>query len=147
MKPVVNRFLTTPTAQEQGYNKVGGRLILVAGPPGAGKTTYVREHRKENDLVWDYDDILGVVAGGLWSFDIHRTMLGMRAAYIEAAKQYPHTCWLIAMAATRAERDELSSNVVLLAVDAETCIARTATRGDGVNWPVIIRRWWESYTY
>ncbi|MBT9156674.1 MAG: hypothetical protein DDT37_01662 [Firmicutes bacterium] len=143
----VNRFLTTLTAQRHGYNQAGGRLVLVAGPPGAGKTTYVREHREENDLVWDYDDILAAVAGGLWSFDTNRTMLFMRAAYIEAAKLYPHTCWIIAMAATKAERDEISSNVVLLAVDAETCIARTATRDDGVNWPVIIRRWWKNYTY
>ncbi|MBT9137263.1 MAG: hypothetical protein DDT34_02351 [Firmicutes bacterium] len=148
VKPVtrVNRFLTTPAAQEAGYNKAGGRLVLVAGPPGAGKTTYVKEHKEPHDLVWDYDAVLASVSGGAWNFEINRLMMAMRAAYIKAAETYPHTCWLIASAPTRAEQDEISSNVVLLAVDAETCIARTAKREDGVKWTAIIRRWWEKYT-
>ncbi len=121
-------------------------MVLVAGPPGAGKTTYVREHRELHDLVWDYDAILAAVSGGAWDLDVNQIMLSMRSAYIEASKQYPRSCWLIASAPTRAERDEISGNVVLLAVDEETCIARTAQRKDGVRWENIIKRWWQNYT-
>lgn len=33
------------------------RIILVVGPPGAGKTTYVDEHAIPSDVIVDYDEL------------------------------------------------------------------------------------------
>lgn len=37
--------------------------ILVAGPPAAGKTTWVRERAAPGDLVLDWDEILAALSG------------------------------------------------------------------------------------
>lgn len=36
--------------------------FVICGPPGSGKTTWVRERARPGDLVWDFDDVAAVVA-------------------------------------------------------------------------------------
>lgn len=38
-------------------------LHIVIGPPAAGKSTYIREHRKPGDITIDYDALANVLAG------------------------------------------------------------------------------------
>jgi len=45
------------TKHKEGWRRSKARIILVSGPPGAGKTTYAYEHAGERDLVVDYDAI------------------------------------------------------------------------------------------
>ena len=39
------------------------RIVLVIGPPGAGKTTWVADNKGPNDLVVDYDQLAGAIGG------------------------------------------------------------------------------------
>ncbi|QRJ57471.1 AAA family ATPase [Corynebacterium macginleyi] len=38
-------------------------IIVVTGPPAAGKTTYIREHKQHGDVIIDYDEIANALAG------------------------------------------------------------------------------------
>jgi len=38
-------------------------IIVVTGPPAAGKTTYIREHKQHGDVIIDYDEIANTLAG------------------------------------------------------------------------------------
>lgn len=38
------------------------KVIVVYGAPGSGKTTYVKEHIGNNDIVYDYDALFSAVS-------------------------------------------------------------------------------------
>lgn len=38
-------------------------ITIITGPPAAGKSTYIREHRKPGDITIDYDELANVLAG------------------------------------------------------------------------------------
>jgi predicted kinase len=38
-------------------------ILIVCGPPGSGKTTYVREHKWDEDLIWDFDAVMQAITG------------------------------------------------------------------------------------
>lgn len=46
-------FEASEQAQRYGPHKARGWLVV--GPPAAGKSTWVRKHAAEGDVVWDYD--------------------------------------------------------------------------------------------
>lgn len=50
-----------------GWRNVATRITLVYGPPGAGKSTYVQQHRGPRDLIVDYD----LIGHALGSEDRH----------------------------------------------------------------------------
>lgn len=59
----------------------GYRRYVVCGPPGAGKTTWVRKHAKANDLIWDMDEV--AKAMGFTSYPRPDEVLPMLLAYRE----------------------------------------------------------------
>jgi len=43
--------------------RTGRRRVVVSGPPGSGKSTWVRARARRGDLVWDLDAVASVIGG------------------------------------------------------------------------------------
>jgi len=76
-------------------------IIIVAGKPGSGKTTYVRRHKEDGDLVWDLDDVAKVIGGGNCYPHTPQSvpvLLAMRDAFLSSLGDMPRshvTAWVI----------------------------------------------------
>src|SRR3990167_4665266 len=42
------------------------KVVVVCGPPGSGKSTYVAEHRKPHDIAVDLDALMAAISGRDW---------------------------------------------------------------------------------
>lgn len=79
------------------------RVVIVTGPPAAGKSTHIRENRKPGDITIDYDEIANTLAGlkpanHAHEAHIKRVTKAARQAAIDAAlndKDSGHTVWII----------------------------------------------------
>lgn len=114
---------------EEGQMKMQ-EVVIVAGPPGAGKTTYVEEHRASTDLIIDLDRIAEAIGrdGRDGSNNLLDQALGIRDYLYEQVEQHKVDCmtvWIIAGLPTKKERAELvkrlNAKLVLLDVDKATC--------------------------
>lgn len=130
-------------------------VTIVCGPAGAGKSTYVAEHRGERDLVIDLDVIRSRLAGtGLhdaaprWlkpALEVRNQLLDGLASDTEHDR-----AWFIISAPEKAERDlwakKLNANVVLLDVPLDECVRRLrASRDDAERHIQFATEWWRRY--
>lgn len=65
--------------------------VVVCGPPGAGKTTYVEANRRPGDLVFDFD----VLAAAMFAYDLYprpddvvAVLNAMRQAMVSHVRRY-----------------------------------------------------------
>lgn len=140
----------TRTAQRTPARNYGA-LTVVAGPPCAGKTTYVQQHAQPGDLTVDYD----AIAVALGSTDSHDHPPSLRPFICEARDAAlarltrPHDAghtWLITGAPTPAERHGyLGATVVLLATPPDLCKTRATASNRPPRWHALIDEWWTRY--
>lgn len=107
------------------------QVILVTGPPRAGKTTYVAQRRQPGDVVLDQD---AIGAGG------YKRGLS-RVALMQAGR-----AWVIRCAPGMLARHALAlqvraTEVILLCPDPSILFARGAARGDAKQSAGAIREW------
>lgn len=79
------------------------RVVLVCGPPGSGKTTYVRANAAKHDRIIDLDDIKVTVGGKHWDTDegvVRRALAYRNMAIRGLSVRTGGTAWLIATAGT-----------------------------------------------
>lgn len=134
------------------------KVYIVYGSPASGKTSYVRKHRREGDLVVDLDLIKQAISmqGGKDAPDnLLEVALAMReAAYgmIESRVADCRTSWVVASLPERAERlalaERLGAELVYIDATYGECIKRAMAdpeRRDVVGQLYLIDRWWERF--
>lgn len=109
-----------------------GELTIVFGPPGSGKSTYVREHARPTDRVIDLDELVSQLSGQplyqsdqtWWNQSIY-----LRNRLLSQLSREPQTAWLITSGKGKEEREWWIAKLkprhtVVLNEKADTCIQR-----------------------
>lgn len=133
----------------------GLRVVLVAGPPCGGKTTYLREHAGSADLIVDYDALalaLRLDGGTHEHIEAHKPMIcEARDAILDRllmGGHRVHQAWVINGGAKRIDRNHYrkrhNAHVVLVMSPEDVCLARAAGSRPA-SWGAYIRRWYSEY--
>jgi 5-methylcytosine-specific restriction protein A len=134
--------------------------VMVCGPMGSGKTTYVNQRKHWGDLVLDVDALFVALSGGMDWYDKPAALLPYVMKAMDAV--IARLCqgdddlgraWVITSEADAVKRQRLAqrlgASVVVLDVSASECLRRIAAdprRADKVAlWQPLIARWWDEY--
>jgi hypothetical protein len=113
-------------------------MVVVCGPPGCGKTTYVREHKGEGDLVWDWDAVAAAITlepmYSTWPDGAMDFLLGIRERFCAIAAHGDgrvRRVWVIVSERNAFTRQLEQVGAAVLDLDAaeDVCRARLAQRG------------------
>lgn len=125
-------------------------IHVIIGPPCAGKSTYVREHAKDNDLRVDYDAIAMTLGAESHESQgiIREAALSARKAAIAVALDNPDAeSWVIHSSPTdwQLERYESAgAEFITLDTDMETCLQRAEQDGRPQGTADAIRDWFNN---
>jgi len=149
------RFVPCPVHSPQGrpLKPFVVPVSVVCGPPGAGKTTYVREHAQPGDLIIDLDALYQAIGNA----DLHQHPAALMPFACEARDALVHRlsrrsdlrhAWVITTAPKKNERQrytDAGADVIVLDTPAEVCQQRTRDRPSMAEWAQAIARWWTEY--
>ena len=100
------------------------KRYVVTGPPGAGKTTWVAQRRKPNDIVWDYDEVAKTVL----RVERHQTPedcipllhgMGLRLCEEIATNPPPRNVYVILANEGTARKAANRMSAILVTIDAQ----------------------------
>lgn len=144
------------TNRENGIFPTHGQVIAVCGPPGSGKTHYVKAHWQYGDLLIDLDRITASISIDTY---LHEPMYLLRMAWSmrdAALKQAENRStfsrlWILETAASRLQRESYrtryDARVIVLKPPQSTCIDRCKADPERprIDWESIIKDWYQQY--
>lgn len=131
---------------------MSGRIVILAGPPCAGKTTYAHEHAISADEILDYDVVFAEISG----LDLYEREFGQAdavGAEFQRRLERIRQGFVIRCAPEKQHRAILrrtcGATSIVLAVPAEVCHARLreSDRPDTAKQRLhqAIDGWWDLY--
>ena len=124
-------------------------IMLVIGPPCSGKSTYVAQNKKAEDLVFDFDAVAQAITGsapqhGDWPAGVRAFVLALRDAFIAKAQRgrWVNRVWLIAC--TEKGLLTVRAKVIPLKTPRAVCLARADERGPGIR--RMAEEWFERHS-
>ena len=148
-------YLCSP---DRGPGGVTKRIVMVCGPPGAGKSSYVQQRAKWGDLILDMDALYQALSGLAWYTKPEGLLpyvLAAEAGVIDVLTDYDNDvrAWIITGGADRRKRqalvNRLGATLVMLATPPGECIRRIQNderRKDKAHlWESIVAAWWSAY--
>jgi hypothetical protein len=135
---------------------------IVCGPPGSGKTTWVKGRIMEGDIVVDMDllgEAITLQPPHRRSGRVLDLLIKMKERLITdaIAHHFSGKCynvWIVTGGARAAERENLqrragiTSHVYVFEISPTDCakhILRDKSRGNVEPWIPLIRKWWDDY--
>lgn len=125
-------------------------IHVVLGPPCSGKSTYVREHKKDGDIVVDFDrlaEALGNDEKHAAPSPIKEVTFIARGAAIYAICKRDYEAWIIHTKPTEFQRklyDEAGAEYIEMETDMQTCLERCEADNRPEGTADIIRQYFEA---
>lgn len=118
-------------------------IHLVCGPPGAGKSTWVRENAGSDDLVIDLDEIRRFTSSDEQAKEFRKHLE-------DDAHKHPADVYVVRTLADPVARGEVAARVqadrvVVLETPGDIASQRALERDGDDSMAEPIRRWWETY--
>ena len=134
------------TKKPQGWRAAPTHIVLVAGPPAAGKSTYVAEHAAPEDVVVDYDRM----AQALGSPDTHDhrnhdAVMAARGAVLSRLRRgqlKARRAWIVS-ANPKAQMAFPHHELVVIDPGVDEVKRRARDSGRPESWFELIDRWYE----
>ncbi len=126
------------------------RIVLVTGPPAAGKTTWVGDNKGPNDLVVDYDQLAGAIGGtsnpthDAPNNPLHEPTLDARNAILRGLRQGKYNmgrAWIIS-ANPKAEEMFPYHRVVVIDPGKDEVMRRLDAAGRPLRYRQLVADWY-----
>lgn len=121
--------------------------LVIAGPPCAGKNTYIERHRQPGDVLIDYDEIMAERTGlplhqhdPAWAERV-QSEYDQRVAMLLDSE---HHGWIITASPFAARRHRFHVEVRLLVPSMQVALERAASHRPA-EWQDRIRDWYRRY--